>query len=190
MGSNNVRPGRSRVSSPRRPPALHGRALPAARRFAHAARPQRPGAGDRRPGVPRARVLRRTGGEADGEPDHARSDRERREARRGAGGEVRAGAEENRRVRFACMALIKCSECGREVSDKAVACPSCGSPIAAPSVPQSKSHVRVTRTGARWEGIGFVLIVVGIVVGMAGNPALGWPIGIAGLVVFIVGRFK
>ncbi len=28
------------------------------------------------------------------------------------------------------MALIKCSECGKEVSDKASACPNCGYPIA------------------------------------------------------------
>ena len=28
------------------------------------------------------------------------------------------------------MALIKCSECGREVSDKAESCPQCGAPIA------------------------------------------------------------
>ena len=27
------------------------------------------------------------------------------------------------------MALIKCSECGKEVSDKATACPNCGAPI-------------------------------------------------------------
>jgi len=27
------------------------------------------------------------------------------------------------------MALIKCSECGREISDKAPACPGCGNPI-------------------------------------------------------------
>jgi membrane protein YdbS with pleckstrin-like domain len=27
------------------------------------------------------------------------------------------------------MALIKCSECGREISDKAASCPSCGNPI-------------------------------------------------------------
>ena len=27
------------------------------------------------------------------------------------------------------MALIKCSECGKEVSDKAKACPNCGNPI-------------------------------------------------------------
>lgn len=27
------------------------------------------------------------------------------------------------------MALIKCSECGREISEKAVACPGCGAPM-------------------------------------------------------------
>ena len=27
------------------------------------------------------------------------------------------------------MALIKCSECGKEISDKAVSCPKCGNPI-------------------------------------------------------------
>ena len=31
------------------------------------------------------------------------------------------------------MALIKCSECGKEVSDKAQSCPNCGCPIAASS---------------------------------------------------------
>lgn len=27
------------------------------------------------------------------------------------------------------MALIKCQECGKEISDKAVVCPNCGNPI-------------------------------------------------------------
>lgn len=27
------------------------------------------------------------------------------------------------------MALIKCSECGKEISDRAVACPNCGCPV-------------------------------------------------------------
>ena len=29
------------------------------------------------------------------------------------------------------MAIIKCSECGRDVSDKAISCPMCGNPIRA-----------------------------------------------------------
>ena len=31
------------------------------------------------------------------------------------------------------MALIRCSECGQTVSDKAATCPRCGNPIAAPN---------------------------------------------------------
>ena len=27
------------------------------------------------------------------------------------------------------MALIKCNECGKEISDKAKVCPNCGNPI-------------------------------------------------------------
>ena len=38
------------------------------------------------------------------------------------------------------MALIKCSECSKEVSDKAQACPNCGSPIAA-------DHLTLNLTG-------------------------------------------
>lgn len=39
------------------------------------------------------------------------------------------------------MALINCSECGKEVSDKATNCPNCGNPIAqAPNV-DSEAHV-------------------------------------------------
>ena len=34
------------------------------------------------------------------------------------------------------MALIKCSECGKEISDKAPACPNCGNPISQPTAPQ------------------------------------------------------
>src|SRR4051812_41899682 len=37
------------------------------------------------------------------------------------------------------MALIKCGECGREVSDKATACPQCGAPI------QPQASIPLTR---------------------------------------------
>lgn len=33
------------------------------------------------------------------------------------------------------MPLITCSECGKQVSDKAAACPQCGAPISAPTAP-------------------------------------------------------
>ncbi|MGA2862959.1 MAG: hypothetical protein ABSF95_00560 [Verrucomicrobiota bacterium] len=57
------------------------------------------------------------------------------------------------------MALIKCSECGKEVSTQATACPHCGCPIAAspkeaasPSEPQpaSKSPEQLDEKWERW----------------------------------------
>ncbi len=52
------------------------------------------------------------------------------------------------------MALIKCPECGREVSDTAVACPGCGYPIAAGAVgsgektPEPSRLIKPTNMGA------------------------------------------
>lgn len=40
------------------------------------------------------------------------------------------------------MAIIKCPECGRDVSDKAPACPNCGNPIAAQMVAPKETIVR------------------------------------------------
>src|SRR5688572_26286797 len=51
------------------------------------------------------------------------------------------------------MALIDCAECGKQVSDKAAACPHCGNPMAATapqtSVPPALAPTSVeTRSGA------------------------------------------
>ena len=40
------------------------------------------------------------------------------------------------------MALIKCGECGKEVSDKAASCPGCGAPIAEPSTREKNLGAR------------------------------------------------
>lgn len=37
------------------------------------------------------------------------------------------------------MAMIKCPDCGKDVSDKAKACPECGCPIDAPVCPKCGS---------------------------------------------------
>lgn len=42
------------------------------------------------------------------------------------------------------MALLPCSECGREISDKAAACPQCGAPVE-----QSKTAEQ-SKTGEQW----------------------------------------
>lgn len=40
------------------------------------------------------------------------------------------------------MALIKCKECGEQVSDKAASCPKCGAPIAKKNKEQRLLHIR------------------------------------------------
>lgn len=63
------------------------------------------------------------------------------------------------------MALIKCSECGREISDKAAACPGCGSPIAgAPQVAHVQQVVQVV-TMPKSRG---VYIILGLFLGFFG----------------------
>ena len=39
------------------------------------------------------------------------------------------------------MALIKCPECGKEISDRASSCPNCGCPISQTTQADSKYHV-------------------------------------------------
>jgi hypothetical protein len=88
------------------------------------------------------------------------------------------------------MALIKCSECGKDVSDKATACPNCGAP---PLERRRARHrrdntpVRVVRAGWRWEAIGALLVIGGLIAAIAGASS-EWLVLIVGFVIFIVGR--
>ena len=93
------------------------------------------------------------------------------------------------------MALVKCAECQHDVSDKAAACPHCGAPIASPtnqSSPPAEPTQKVLRKGAKFEAIGFVLIVVGMLVLMAASEptaSFGTAAIVIGFIVFIIGRF-
>jgi uncharacterized membrane protein YvbJ len=61
------------------------------------------------------------------------------------------------------MSLIKCSECGKEISDKAANCPSCGNPIGNTSINQKP--VEIIATNKKWKKMwvwGFLLAVVGL----------------------------
>ena len=52
------------------------------------------------------------------------------------------------------MALTKCPDCGREVSERAPACPGCGAPIAGvvPNAAPSYRPVQtIEETGKRWK---------------------------------------
>ena len=64
------------------------------------------------------------------------------------------------------MALIKCSECGKDVSDKAAACPNCGAPLSTSSGRASQGHqapVRVVRAGRWCEAVGALLVIAGLI---------------------------
>ena len=82
------------------------------------------------------------------------------------------------------MALVKCSDCGRDVSNNAPNCPHCGRPMAA----FSRKAVQTRRKGGKYEGVGFLLILVGIGACFA-SGVLGGVLILAGFVLFLIGRF-
>lgn len=48
--------------------------------------------------------------------------------------------------------LINCSECGREISDKAISCPHCGNPISSQhKKSNSLSHMPCPNCGTNWH---------------------------------------
>lgn len=47
------------------------------------------------------------------------------------------------------MSLIKCTECGKEISDHAGACPSCGNPIHQNVTPAQK--IEIVGTSKKWK---------------------------------------
>lgn len=61
------------------------------------------------------------------------------------------------------MALIKCSECGREISDKATACPLCGIPMNGGSGFFNKTQAPAKKESngcLQLVGVGFLLFIV------------------------------
>jgi len=66
------------------------------------------------------------------------------------------------------MALIKCIECGKEISDKAAACPNCGSPVQAPGCIVHFERKKAMFIGSAVSGN---VIVDGKLVGSASNGA-------------------
>lgn len=71
------------------------------------------------------------------------------------------------------MALIKCEECGREVSEKASACPGCGAPVGG----EDRQPVVVEQTAKHWKGhilAGLGTAIVGLVIAVIA-PLVGTP---------------
>jgi hypothetical protein len=69
------------------------------------------------------------------------------------------------------MAIIKCSECGRAISDKAAACVGCGAPVGAAGAPPAFNREPVYTDSAplssaqlRWRlGLSTLTLVLGVV---------------------------
>jgi DNA-directed RNA polymerase subunit RPC12/RpoP len=83
------------------------------------------------------------------------------------------------------MALIKCSECGRDVSDQAPACPNCGHLVNVQTV------TTIQLTHKKWKGykvVGAALILFGFLIAGGGNDGLGVFFVIIGFFAAMIGK--
>jgi len=62
------------------------------------------------------------------------------------------------------MALVKCTECGREISDQAVSCPGCGAPVVAAT--SRKVLLSAARSAAPAQGTGSAFGIAAVVLGL------------------------
>jgi hypothetical protein len=69
------------------------------------------------------------------------------------------------------MAMVKCSECGHRISDKAKSCPSCGVSYDNSSEELSQLIIKLVLLGAL--GLFFFFVVIPVVVGMLKFIGLG-----------------
>lgn len=75
------------------------------------------------------------------------------------------------------MALIKCSECGKEISDKASSCPNCGAPVACTNAiePSKQPQVKPVKEKKKGSCLKTLLIAIAVfilfcsLVGSCGN---------------------
>lgn len=68
------------------------------------------------------------------------------------------------------MALIKCPECGRQISDKANICPNCGHPIAYENVKDNLNSI----IKQKWVKIVGIIIAIFIVLRIIGSIINQW----------------
>jgi len=94
------------------------------------------------------------------------------------------------------MPLVKCADCGTEVSDQAPACPKCGRPIATHVTERTSRRIKSHVLGAVF------LMIVGPITCMAGLPShaggdpnmyfsvFGTLAFLGGLTWYIISRFR
>jgi len=85
------------------------------------------------------------------------------------------------------MPLIKCQECGKEISDQATACPNCGAPT---KYGQKDAKKERRKRRGNVQGAGCLIMISALILGFT---VIGVPLaiflGIIGLVTLIVGLF-
>ena len=84
------------------------------------------------------------------------------------------------------MALISCPECGREISDKAPACPHCGAPTKVADKNEEERKKARTKQRANTQGFGCLLIIIGVILA-AVTGGVGGIVAAVGLIVLIYG---
>lgn len=92
--------------------------------------------------------------------------------------------------RETAMPLIKCPDCGKDVSDRALLCPACGAPgAAAPD----------TAKQSRWSLVSLCLIIAGAFLTMAATDAsdpespsgmIGLLLTVAGVITLLANQFR
>ena len=61
------------------------------------------------------------------------------------------------------MAIIKCSDCGKEISDRAIACPHCGCPVDSKEITETVVSVPKKKKSKGWIfAVATILIVVAV----------------------------
>jgi hypothetical protein len=95
------------------------------------------------------------------------------------------------------MALIKCLDCSRDVSDKAAVCPNCGYPIGGMLAGLGRAQI-IEKTRKRWKAIrvlGWLLFFNGVLVLRRGRAAtdtgrgqVGWWMTAAGVACLITSK--
>lgn len=102
------------------------------------------------------------------------------------------------------MALRKCAECGKDVSDRASVCPNCGNPLSGnrgttvrvEAFPGQSLKVEPELTSKKWKQIKLVawgVLVLGTIIGAAlqsvGWIFFFWVVGITTLIVAHIGAW-
>lgn len=87
------------------------------------------------------------------------------------------------------MALIACTECGTQISDKAAACIKCGAPVKPPAGKQPLVTTQQTSKGFKAaQAVGVIMMVAGAIAVPAGSPAVASVGLFGGLVVYLAAR--